>query len=437
MMETLGQRMRTGDRGGDVVNEAKIAPQLMARLQVADAQLAEVAPAIPAIVRYRQDAVRTHTVRPGLRARYVYRLTPTLAVSASRAEIGALSDDDEIEYIWLDEEVHTCLDRAVGQIGLPPLWASGLNGGGIKVAVVDTGLDATHPDLLHRVAARASFVGGDGSDDNGHGTHVGGIIAGDGSASGGTYRGIASGATLYGAKVLDQHGSGSMSTVMAGVEWAVSQNVHVINLSLGGSGSSDGQDALSLTCNAAVARGIVVCAAAGNFGPAPRTVGAPGAAVDVITVGAVDRTDGIARFSSRGPTADGRTKPDVCLPGTDIVAARAAGTQLGTLVGERYVAASGTSMATPQASGLTALLLQAAPGLQPADVKRVLTESALDLGVDANAQGAGRVRALEAWQQVKGTPPGPTPTPGPGGGTEPPTGERGCLPTFLVPFLGR
>ena len=180
----------------------------------------------------------------------------------------------------------------------------------------------------------------------------------------------------------------------------------------------------------------MVCVAAGNFGPAPRTVGSPGAAADAITVGAVDRADRIARFSSRGPTGDGRTKPDVCLPGADIVAARATGTQMGEVVGERYVAASGTSMATPQASGLAALLLQAAPGLVPADIKRVLAESALDVGADPNAQGAGRVRATEAWRAATGAAPGPTPTPGPGGGTEPPT-ERGCLPTFLVPLIGR
>lgn len=422
------------------MNEAKIAPQLLARLRVAEAQFAGVVPSIPAIVKYREDAVRTHTIRPGLRAQYVYRLTPTVAVSATPVDIGDLSEDDQVEYIWLDEEVHTCLDRAVGQIGLPPLWGAGLSGAGIRVAVVDTGLDAAHPDFAQRVAASASFVGGDSGDDNGHGTHVAGILAGDGSASGGTYRGVAPGATLCVAKVLDQHGSGAMSGVMAGLEWAVSQNVRVINLSLGGAGSSDGQDALSLTCNAAVARGIVVCVAAGNYGPSARTVGSPGAAADVITVGAVDRSDGIARFSSRGPTGDGRTKPDVCLPGTDIIAARATGTQMGEAVGDRYVAASGTSMATPQAAGLAALLLQAAPGLDPADVKRVLGETALDLGADPNAQGAGRVRATEAWQLATGASPGPAPTPGPpGGGTEPtpPGGEKGCLPTFLVPLIGR
>jgi serine protease AprX len=219
---------------------------------------------------------------------------------------------------------------------------------------------------------------------------------------------------------------------MAGVEWAVDQGVQVINLSLGGSGSSDGQDALSLTCNAAVAQGFVVCVAAGNAGPGARTIGSPGAAADVITVGAVDREDRIASFSSRGPTADGRTKPDICFPGTDIVSARASGTGLGQPVNEWYTAMSGTSMATPHASGLAALLLQAEPGLTPLELKQALMDTALDLGQDPNAQGAGRARAAHALAKVKGEPePEPTPTPTP----SPP--EKGCLPTFLVPLIGR
>jgi serine protease AprX len=227
---------------------------------------------------------------------------------------------------------------------------------------------------------------------------------------------------------------------MAGIEWAVEQNVDVINLSLGGAGSGDGQDALSLTCNAAVARSIVVCVASGNAGPGSRTVGAPGAAADVITVGAVDRSDRVARFSSRGPTADGRIKPDVCLPGTDIVSARAVDSSQGQPVSDRYTAMSGTSMATPHASGLAALLLQAQPDLTPAQVKSVLMETALDVGDDQNAQGAGRVRGEVALGRVVENVPVPTPGPTPPG-EQPPSGPKsdkeGCLPTFLIPFVGR
>jgi serine protease AprX len=223
-----------------------------------------------------------------------------------------------------------------------------------------------------------------------------------------------------------------MSGVMAGVEWAVDRGVQVINMSLGGSGSSDGTDALSQTCNVAVSRGIVVCVAAGNEGPMARTVGSPGAATDVITIGATDRRDGVASFSSRGPTRDGRTKPDLCFPGVDIVSARAAGTTMGSPLGDHYTAGSGTSMATPHAAGLAALLLQARMGSSPAQIKKALMETALDLGVDANAQGTGRARAEHALAAIRGDTPPVDPTPEP----QPPT-TPGCLLSFLTPLLNR
>jgi len=427
------------------VDESKLAPNLLATLKEARSQAADEAPLpIPVIIRYRQGVIRSQTVKEGLEASFVYRLTPTVAVTASGADIGALTDNESIEYIWLDEEIRICVDRSLPQIAIPAVWGAGYRGAGIKIAVVDTGLDAAHPDFAGRVVAGASFVGGDYGDENGHGTHVAGIVAGDGSVLGGKYRGVAPESQIYVSRVLDRNGSGSMSGVMAGVEWAVDQKVDVMNLSLGGALSSDGQDALSLTCNAAVAEGIVVCVAAGNAGPGSKTVGSPGAAADVITIGAVDRDDGMARFSSRGPTADGRTKPDVCFPGTDIVAARASGTSMGSPTSDRYTAASGTSMATPHASGLAALLLQAKSSLTPADVKRILMETALDLGQDDNAQGSGRGQADKALQETVGDVPPPEPPPEPPPGDEPPGEEptppeeqKGCLPTFLVSLLGR
>ena len=158
----------------------------------------------------------------------------------SRDDVSGLSEESDVEFIWLDEEIHTCLDRSVPAISVPAVWNAGYRGTGIKVAIVDTGIDRTHPDFAGRIVDGASFVGGDYQDDNGHGTHVASICAGSGAAQGGTYVGVAPEARLYVAKVLDRGGSGSMSGVMAGVEWAVDRGVQVINLSLGGSGSSDG-----------------------------------------------------------------------------------------------------------------------------------------------------------------------------------------------------
>ena len=193
------------------MDESKIAPILLARLKEARAQAeVEVPPPIPVIIRYRPGVVRSQTVKEGLEASFVYKLTPTVAVAASGADIGELTDDESIEYVWLDEEIHICLDRSLPQVDVPAVWGAGYRGAGIKIAIVDTGLDAAHPDFAGRVVAGASFVGGDYRDENGHGTHVAGITAGDGSVLGGKYRGVAPEARIYVARVLDRSGSGSL-----------------------------------------------------------------------------------------------------------------------------------------------------------------------------------------------------------------------------------
>ena len=197
-----------------------------------------------------------------------------------------------------------------------------------------------------------------------------------------------------------------MSNVMAGLEWAAQNGADVLNLSLGSRGNSDGSDALSTMCNAIVDLGKIMVVAAGNSGPRQSTIGSPGAAEQVITVGASDDQDSVARFSSRGPTADGRVKPDIVAPGSKIVAARATGTSVGQVVDEYYTTASGTSMATPHVAGLVALMLRAARGLGPADIKKMLMATSVDINVSENVQsegdkyiqGDGRIDALTAVQ---------------------------------------
>jgi serine protease AprX len=265
---------------------------------------------------------------------------------------------------------------------------------------------------------------------------VASIAAGSGAASEGKYRGVAPEATLYAAKVLDAGGGGTMSGVMAGIEWAVDQGVHVINLSLGSDESCDGTDALSTLCDEAVRQyGIVVCVAGGNAGPRAGTIGSPGCARWVITIGAVNDSDQIASFSSRGPTADGRVKPDLVFPGVDIVAAQASGTALGTVIAPGYVQLSGTSMATPHAAGSAALLLQAERSITPNQVKWALLTTAVQLGENPNAQGGGRGDVLAAYQKVVNQPlpelPEP-PEPAPPGGPPP----SGCLAQVRRLLLG-
>ena len=379
---------------------------------------------LPIIVRYAATRrVKRHRgpmrgVIPG----YSYHLRPFEHMHATAAAIADLEDNPEVMRIFEDLPVHAFLDTSVPHIQAPRVWSDGLSGEGVRIGIVDTGIDLHHPDFAGRVIGTADFTGEGLADRHGHGTHCASVAAGSGAASGGRSRGVAPEASIYAAKVLRSDGLGMMSDVMAGVEWAVSQGVQIISLSLGGIGPSDGTDALSDMCNAAVEAGVIVVTAAGNDGPHSYTIGPPGAAKQVITVGAVNDADQMAVFSSRGPTADGREKPDIVLPGVNIVAARAQDTNPGTIVDDNYVDASGTSMAAPHAAGLCALLLQAEPELTPADVKRRLMETALDIGESPYAQGAGRADAWRAYigETDPGEEPGPAPVP-------PPGDAQGCL----------
>lgn len=335
------------------------------------------------------------------------------AMTATPDAIRVLAARPDVDMIWLDEQVHTLLDASVPLIGAPSVWNLGSTGKGVRVGIVDTGIDSSHPDLVGRILATRDFTGEGDTDNHGHGTHVAGIIGGTGTQSGGKYRGVAPDCLYVIGKVLKGDGSGRMSDVIAGLEFVAEQHVQVVNLSLGGGANCDGTDALSVACDSIVDQGIAVCVAAGNSGPASGKLGAPGCAKKVITIGATDKQDGIADYSSRGPTSDGREKPDLVFPGSSIHSCRAKNTSMGQPIDDFYTTASGTSMATPHATGSCALMFQANPKLTPQQIKDGLMSTAKDLGLDANTEGKGRAQLLAAYQAISVTVPPPQPPPPP------------------------
>ncbi|MEV7144336.1 S8 family serine peptidase [Streptomyces tauricus] len=306
--------------------------------------------------------------------------------------------------VWLDGRVNASLDRSVPQIGAPAVWQAGQRGESVKVAVLDTGADPSHPDLAGRISEAKDFSGSSGTGDAfGHGTHVASIVGGSGAASGGGGKGgkgVAPAADLLVGKVLGDDGYGSESQVIAGMEWAAASGAEVVNMSLGSDAPSDGTDPMSLALNELTERtGTLFVVAAGNSGEqGTGTIGSPGAADAALTVGAVDRDGSLAPFSSRGPrTGDDAVKPDVTAPGVGIVAARAAGTTMGDPVDAQHVAASGTSMAAPHVAGAAALLAQRHPGWSAPQLKDALVSTARTAaGQEVTEQGGGFIDVAAA-----------------------------------------
>ena len=271
---------------------------------------------------------------------------------------------------------------------------TGYDGSGVTVAIIDTGIDGNHSGLddqdddpttydpkiigFYDAVNNPSLTNGTEVfpyDDQGHGTHCAGTTAGTGAP---TYEhpGMAPQANLVGVKVLDAGGSGSFATVMAGMQWTVDHryefNIRAASMSLGGPGAiewtSSEEDSVNRYANEMVRAGVAMFIAAGNNGVSAQ-IGTPGSAEDVITVGALDKDTSIAVYSSQGPTEEGRIKPNIAFVGSDVMSAEANS-------GDGYVGFSGTSMATPGAAGVAALMYQANPDLSPFDIRNIMQETA-------------------------------------------------------------
>lgn len=347
----------------------------------------------------------------------------------------AIPERDLAPFARPDETLANSL--GIERVGAPEVWGGyGIRGNGVLVAIMDTGILTTHPDLADHIWTNIGeipdngvdddmngyiddvhgydIINGDGdpTDDQGHGTHVSGTVAGDGTD--GTNTGMAPGATLMAVKVLDEYGSGEEHYVWEGIQYATLMGAQVGNLSLGWSyGASPDRATWRQTCLNALAAGLTLCIAAGNEGMSagvPNNLRTPGDVPEVITVGAVNSSDLWAEFSAVGPVTwqdisgyrdypfpPGLTKPDVCAPGVEVLSTVITG-------GYDSLGYDGTSMATPHVTGLCALLLEADPSLTPADLKMILTMNALPLGGTDSADyyGTGRIQALSSVGVVVG-----------------------------------
>ena len=328
------------------------------------------------------------------RTQFRYHLIHSIAGRVAVDDIVAMSALPGVVLIELDGILTIQMNDVNDIHGIPMIWEdTGYTGKGSVVSIIDTGIDSEHvglddldddnstndskviafydavnnPDKTNGTEVKAY-------DDQGHGTHCAGITAGTGAPTF-EYVGVAPKAQLVGVKVLDEGGSGSFATVMAGMEWTVDKrhdfNIRAASMSLGGFGliewTSSEEESVNRMANEMVRSGVALFIAAGNSAVSAQ-IGTPGSAEDVITVGALDKDTSIAVYSSQGPTEEGRVKPNIAFVGSSVMAPEANS-------GDGYVGYSGTSMATPGAAGLAALMYQANPDLSPFDIRNIMQET--------------------------------------------------------------
>ena len=319
-----------------------------------------------------EDVIRGH----GGKTKYTYHIIDAKAVEIPEQAIDRIKRNPRVAYVEEDAEVYALdeeLDNSWGvkHIGAGDVHDDGNTGAGIKVAIIDTGIDYTHSDLDANYEHGYDFVNNDANpmDDNGHGTHCAGIVAAEDNGAG--VVGVAPDAELYAVKVLDAAGSGYISDVVAGIEWSITNEMQIISMSLGSDRSSK---AVRGACNNAYESGIVVVAAAGNyhyyFNPRGKlikvdtAVDYPARYDSVIAVSATDSSDVRASFSCTGPNVE------LAAPGVDICS---------TVLEGKYGTCSGTSMACPHVVGTAALVI--ASGITDnGDVRARLQSTAKDLG---------------------------------------------------------
>lgn len=359
-------------------------------------------------------------------------LVNAISSEASAGEVRALAAHPAVDRVTLDPPVRVASPSSgspaaapsgwgVSRIGAPAAWsAHGLTGAGVTIGSIDTGIDASHPQLAGRLAAWRDFVNGAAApyDDHGHGTHTIGTMVGSASV------GVAPGATVVVAKALDAAGSGRGSDVLAAAQWltdpdgdpATDDRPDVINNSWGGGGGSTPW--FRPMVRQWLALGIVPVFAAGNTGPSAATISSPADYPESFAVGAVDAADALAPFSARGPVVWSHADDPAIPPGTTLAKPDVAAPGVGvssTVPGGGHAEYSGTSMAAPHVAGVAALLRQARPELGPAELMDLMRRSAADRGPAGHDDGfgAGLIDARAALAAAGLTRPPSSARPGP------------------------
>lgn len=378
------------------------------------------------IVHCREYEKKKQIIEKYGKIKYRLPMISAYVIEVDEAKVESIKAIEGLISVEMDTHITAQMNRVADIIECKWAHDHGYFGAGVGVAVVDTGI-ALHKDFVeggNRVVAFVDFINKrtEPYDDNGHGTHVSGIIGGNGYCSKGKYVGIAPACNFIGVKVLDHRGDGNISDVLAGLQWIIDNrkkyNIRVVNISVGTSAKEnlDENSLLVQGVNAVWDHGIIVVVAAGNNGPGPMSISTPGISRKVITVGSSDDNVDVEVFgnrtkdySGRGPTPYCIKKPDIVAPGSNIISCNISRYGIrGKNTGVRlistdspmlYTLKSGTSMATPVVSGAIALLLSAYPRLTNKEVKLRIRDSAVDLGQPWEKQGWGLLnirRLLEA-----------------------------------------
>jgi len=339
------------------------------------------------IILYKSEIKNEHINNlkdMGGKVKHVYSIIPGIAATVDESYIQSLESDENVSQVFEDKKVYAFLDGSIPQINADQVHLDGFSGIGVKVCIIDTGVRDDHP-ALDQLMSEIDFFNGDtnADDDNGHGTHVAGIVASTDPVK----KGVAFGSSLLAAKVLGSDGVGDSSDVVFAIQWCIANGADIISMSLGGeetysnSSTCDLDEVMAQASNNAVDQGVIVVAASGN--DFIDRIVAPACASKAIAVGAVDDGDVRAGFSNFGPLLD------VVAPGVSINSLN---------LGTGFTTLSGTSMATPHVAGLLALMLQKDPTLQPEEASMIIKTTAVDLGdpgIDSE-YGYGRIDAAAA-----------------------------------------